>query len=128
MGERMEVLDALSLHTNLTLSLCLAVLDVLSHARWWAWKLNLVLVTILLILVVPYCFFYLMLRNHEWPWHQASYLAAPPLALYLWVSNTITNSLPAHLILLYSFFSSFFRLAWGPHTNTMHVSSYLMLL
>ena len=122
-GERMKVLDPLSLHTNLTLSLCLAVLDVLSHARWWAWKLNLVLVTILLILVVPYCFFYLMLRNHEWPWHQASYLAAPPLALYLWVSNTITNSLPSCLILLYSFSPSFFRLAWGPHTNTMYVSS-----
>ena len=29
------------------------VLDVLSHARWWGWKFNLVLVTLVLILVLP---------------------------------------------------------------------------
>jgi hypothetical protein len=67
---------------------------VLSHARWWAWKFNLVLVTTILILILPYCFFYLVLRNSDWPWQQACYLAALPLLLYLWVFYSITNSLP----------------------------------
>jgi len=70
------------------------VLDVLTQARWWAWKFNLVLVTAILIFVLPYSFFYLMLRNSDWAWQQASYLAAVPLSLYLWAFYYITNSLP----------------------------------
>ena len=70
------------------------VLDVLSHARWWAWKFNLILVTFLLIFILPYCFFYLVLRNNDWPWQQACYFAALPLFLYLWAFYSITNSLP----------------------------------
>ena len=72
----------------------MAVLDVLTNARWWGWKLNLVLVTVILVLVLPYCFFYLMLRNHDWSWQQATYLALAPLLLYLWAFYSVTNSLP----------------------------------
>ena len=70
------------------------MLDVLSHARWWAWKLNLVVVTTILILILPYCFFYLMLRNQEFESSQAGYLALPLLLVYLWLFYSMTDSLP----------------------------------
>uniref|UniRef100_A0A7S0HWW1 Abscisic acid G-protein coupled receptor-like domain-containing protein n=1 Tax=Hanusia phi TaxID=3032 RepID=A0A7S0HWW1_9CRYP len=71
------------------------VLDVLSHdARWWAWKFDLITVTVVLIFLLPYSFFYLVFRNMEWPWQQSLYLAFALLSVYLWVFYTITNSLP----------------------------------
>ena len=52
------------------------------------------LVTVILILILPYLFFYLTLRNHDWRWQQAAYLAVPPVLIYLWVFYWLTDSLP----------------------------------
>lgn len=71
------------------------VLDVLSHnARWFNWKLDLVLMTIILILVIPYYFFFLLFRNLEWPWQNSLFLSLIATAAYLWGFYSITNSLP----------------------------------
>jgi hypothetical protein len=71
------------------------VLDVLSHnARWWNWKLDLVMITIILILVIPYYFFFLLFRNLEWHWQHSLLLACVSMAVFLWGFYSITNSLP----------------------------------
>jgi hypothetical protein len=71
------------------------VLDVLSHdARWFNWKLDLVMMTIILIFVIPYYFFFLLFRNMEWPWQNSLLLSFIATAVYLWGFYSITNSLP----------------------------------
>lgn len=71
------------------------VLDVLSHeARWWNWKIDLVGLTVLLILVLPYYFNFLIFRNMGWQITNAVSLALIPTALYLYAFYSVTNSLP----------------------------------
>jgi hypothetical protein len=71
------------------------VLDVLSHeARWWNWKIDLIGLTINLIFVLPYYFFFLIFRNMEWPKQHSTLLALAPTLLYLWAFYSVTNSLP----------------------------------
>ena len=56
------------------------VLGVFSdEARWWAWKLDLVAVTVTLIFILPYSFFFLTLRHMDWPVQSALATAAAPL-------------------------------------------------
>jgi len=56
------------------------VLGVFSdEARWWAWKLDLVTVTVTLIFILPYSFFFLTLRHMDWPIQSALATAAAPL-------------------------------------------------
>lgn len=71
------------------------VLDVLSHnARWLNWKFDLSLLTVLLIFVLPYYFFFLLFSNMDFDAKQCSALALIPLAVYLWAFYSVTNSLP----------------------------------
>jgi len=71
------------------------VLDVLSHeARWLNWKFDLSLLSVLLIFVLPFYFFYLLLSNVDLGYKQAAVFAFAPTALYLWAFYTVTNSLP----------------------------------
>ena len=71
------------------------VLDVLSHeARWLNWKFDLSLLSVLLIFVLPFYFFYLLLSNIDLGYKQAAVFAFAPTALYLWAFYTVTNSLP----------------------------------
>jgi len=77
---------------------CLVLFEVLGvfsdEARWWAWKLDLVAVIVVLIFILPYSFFFLTLRHMDWPLQSALTTAAAPLAVYLWAFYSITNSLP----------------------------------
>ena len=71
------------------------VLDVLSHdARWLNWKLDLVMMTVILIFVIPFFFFFLLFRNMEWPIQHSIQLSFLATAAYLWGFYSITNSLP----------------------------------
>mmetsp|Transcript_8591 Transcript_8591/g.20289 ORF Transcript_8591/g.20289 Transcript_8591/m.20289 type:complete len:496 (+) Transcript_8591:136-1623(+) len=71
------------------------VLGVFSHGvRWFAWKFDLLIVTVTLIFLLPYTFCFLIFRYMEWPIQQSALFASGAWLVYLWAFYAITNSLP----------------------------------